>query len=85
VFLAFDEEITMRTTLAIDDSVLASVRRVALRRRQSLGAVVSELLRQALVAKTSLPAVGGLPLMPVQPGAGQADLKIVNTLRDELE
>lgn len=75
----------MRTTLAIDDSVLASVRRVAVRRQQSLGVVVTELLRQALVAKISVPDVDGLPLMPVQPGAGQADLKIVNALRDELE
>ena len=54
-------------------------------RQQSLGAVVTELLRQALVAKISLTNVGGLPLMPVQPGAGQADLKIVNALRDELQ
>ncbi len=75
----------MRTTLAIDDSVLESVRRVALRRQQSLGTVVSDLLRQALVAKTVAVADGDLPLMPVQPGAGQADLKIVNALRDELE
>ena len=75
----------MRTTLAIDDSVLESVRKVALRRKQSLGTAVSELLRQALVAKNPPATAGSLPVMPVQAGAGQADLKIVNALRDELE
>jgi hypothetical protein len=75
----------MRTTLAIDDSVLESVRRVALRKQQNLGQAVTELLRQALVAKIPPAASGGLPLMPVQPGAGKADLTIVNALRDELE
>lgn len=74
----------MRTTIAIDDAVLESVRRVALRRNQSMGVVVTDLLRQALAAKPAVVADrSGLPLMPVQPGAGQADLNTVNALRDE--
>lgn len=74
----------MRTTIAIDDEVLQSVRKVAKRRNQSLGEAVSELLRQSLSVKAPLTPVGGLPLMPVQPGAGRADVAIVNALRDEL-
>jgi uncharacterized protein (DUF111 family) len=74
----------MRTTLAIDDAVLELVRKVAVRRQQSLGEAVTYLLRQALEPKSPPVGSGGLPVMPVQPGAGQADLKIVNALRDEL-
>jgi hypothetical protein len=74
----------MRTTLAIDDVVLESVRKVAVRRQQTLGETVTDLLRQALAPTSPVVSLGGLPVMPVQPGAGQADLKIVNALRDEL-
>ncbi len=74
----------MRTTLAIDDAVLESVRKVAMRRQQTLGEAVTDLLRQALAPTTLDAGPGGLPVMPVQPGAGQADLQIVNALRDEL-
>jgi hypothetical protein len=74
----------MRTTLAIDDNVLESVRKVAMRRQQTLGEAVTDLLRQALAPTSPVASPGGLPVMPVQPGAGQADLKIVNALRDEL-
>ena len=38
----------MRTTLNIDDDLLMAVREVARRNSQSIGAVVSGLLRQAL-------------------------------------
>ncbi len=74
----------MRTTLAIDDAVLESVRKVAMRRQQSMGEAVTDLLRQALEPRSPAVESGGLPRMPVQPGAGRADLKTVNALRDEL-
>lgn len=38
----------MRTTLALDDDVLAAARDIAAARSQSLGAVVSDLVRRAL-------------------------------------
>ncbi|MCU0753512.1 MAG: hypothetical protein MUE46_00100 [Xanthomonadales bacterium] len=74
----------MRTTINIDDDVLARVRQVAERRDESLGAAVSALLREALAPRAAQADSTGLPTMPIQPGAGRADLAIVNALRDEL-
>lgn len=82
----------MRTTLQLDDDVLAAARVLARQRRTSLGAVISELARQALVA----PAPGsssadpgadhrnGLPLLPWKEKGAPVDLELVNNLRDEL-
>ena len=74
----------MRTTLSIEDDVLDRVRTVANRRQQSIGEVVTALLREALAPKTVGPDRTGLPTMPMQPGATQANLAIVNALRDEM-
>jgi hypothetical protein len=74
----------MRTTLSIESDVLEAVRKVAERRQQSIGAVVTALLREALAPKSVHADRTGLPTMPVQPGATQANLAIVNALRDEL-
>jgi hypothetical protein len=74
----------MRTTLTIEDEVLNRVRLVANRRQQSISEVVTTLLREALAPKTLAPDRTGLPTMPVQPGATQANLAIVNALRDEM-
>ena len=43
----------MRTTIDIDDEVLAAAKELARRRGTSAGQVVSELLRQALTAPQS--------------------------------
>jgi hypothetical protein len=66
----------MRTTLSLDDDVLAAARVLA---------------RQALVAPYPETAAGrepasrdGLPLLPLQPGGAPVDLNLVNHLRDEL-
>jgi hypothetical protein len=66
----------MRTTLSLDDHVLAAARVLA---------------RQALVAPHPETAAGrepasrnGLPLLPLQPGGAPVDLNLVNHLRDEL-
>ena len=86
----------MRTTLQLDDDVLAAARVLARRKRSSLGAVISELARQALVAPT--PPHGnanstssadpahrnGLPLLPWKAEGAPVDLELVNSLRDEL-
>lgn len=53
----------MRTTLDIDDDVLAAAREHAARERRSLGAVLSDLAREALRRPAGTPgatgAVGG--------------------------
>ncbi len=50
----------MRTTLDIDDDVLAAAKERARRERRSIGKVVSALLRQAMTqgATTQAPGVG---------------------------
>jgi hypothetical protein len=74
----------MRTTLAIDDDVLAAVRERATRQHQSVGAVLSALAREALRPTTRSAARNGIALLPVQPGSAPVTLEIVNQLRDEL-
>ncbi len=74
----------MRTTVSIDDRVLDAVRRVARRQRKPLGVVVTALLREALEPKAGVGDTSGLPMMPMQLGAGRATLQSVNALRDEL-
>lgn len=75
----------MRTTLAIDDDVLAAAKGLAARQNKSLGEVISELARQALQRSTkSKDTRNGIPLLPLRPDAGVVTLEIVNQLREEL-
>jgi hypothetical protein len=84
-----DAKHQMRTTLTLDDDVLAAAKVLARQRRQPIGSVISALARQALVAPTQQPASSaqvernGLPLLPLQPGGAPVDLELVNQLRDE--
>lgn len=76
----------MRTTLAIDDDVLAAARHLAERDRKSVGAVISMLARQGLARGTR--ATGsernGVPLLPSRRGAAPVTPELVNQLRDEM-
>jgi hypothetical protein len=75
----------MRTTLAIDDDVLAVVRHLAQRQSKSVGEVLSALARQAL-RRESAPAAtrNGVPLLHREAGAPAVTPEIVAQLRDEL-
>ena len=79
----------MRTTLQLDDDVLAAARVLARQRRISLGAVISDLARRGLVgpppaAATTGPSHrNGLPLLPWKSEGAPVDLELVNSLRDE--
>ncbi|TVS02670.1 MAG: CopG family transcriptional regulator [Cyanobium sp. PLM2.Bin73] len=79
----------MRTTLTLDDDVLAAARVLARQQRQPIGSVISALARQALATPPHQPAGpaqarrNGLPLLPLQPGGAPVDLELVNQLRDE--
>jgi hypothetical protein len=75
----------MRTTLAIDDDVLAAARSLAEHQGKSIGEVISSLARESLLPRNP-PAQtrNGIPLLPVRPGAKPVTLEIVNRLRDEL-
>ena len=75
----------MRTTLAIDDDVLAAARGLAERQNKSVGEVISALARQALrPAQAQSRERNGVPLLAARDGAPAVTLEIVNRLRDEL-
>ena len=75
----------MRTTLSIDDDVLAAAKGLAALQHRSVGEVISELTRQALRPNAQkAKARNGIPLLPVRTGAAAVTLELVNQLRDEL-
>lgn len=76
----------MRTTLALDDDVLAAARVLARQQGSSLGCVVSALARQGLQkpAQSGQASRNGLPLLPIRVDGQPVDLQLVNSLRDEL-
>ncbi len=76
----------MRTTLAIDNDVLAAAKHLAEREHKTLGEVISSLARQGLRRdEAASPAVrNGVPLLAVKPASPPVTLELVNELRDEL-
>ena len=75
----------MRTTLAIDDDVLAAAKHLAERENKSLGEVISTLARQGLnkPVRSGRPVRNGFPLLPTKKGSATVTLELVNRLRDE--
>jgi len=80
----------MRTTLSLDDDVLAAARVLARQRREPLGTVISDLVRRSLAAPASNTAASattsrnGLPLLPLSRPGAPVDLALVNSLRDDV-
>ena len=75
----------MRTTLAIDDDVLAAAKHLAERQSKTVGEVISALARRGLHRTPRSAAVrNGVPLLPRRKDAGHVTLDLVNQLRDEL-
>uniref|UniRef100_E6QKC2 Putative transcriptional regulator n=1 Tax=mine drainage metagenome TaxID=410659 RepID=E6QKC2_9ZZZZ len=75
----------MRTTLTIDDDVLAAARGLAEAQRKTIGEVITGLARQGLKPAETRPAIrNGIRLLPIQPGSTPVTLELVNQLRDEL-
>jgi hypothetical protein len=75
----------MRTTLAIDDDVLAAAKHLARREQKTIGEVISALARQGLTrgARATRAERNGVPLLPARRGAAPVTLELVNQLRDE--
>jgi hypothetical protein len=73
----------MRTTIAIDDDVLAAARAIAQQRKQPVGRIVSELARQSLRPPVAGSERNGVPLLPVRDKGIIVTLDLVNALRDE--
>jgi len=57
----------MRTTVDLDDDVLAAVKEMAAGRKTTTGKEISDLARKALtqsIAAAGLPVVDGFPILP---------------------
>lgn len=76
----------MRTTLAIDDDILTAAKELADVQQTSVGAVISSLVRKALIpSQPTIASRDGVPQFPIQPGSKPVTLEIVNKLRDEIQ
>ncbi len=76
----------MRTTLAIDDDILAAAKEMASSEGKSVGEVISELARNALrPSSTKRKSRNGVPLLPVRPGAPRVTSEMVRQLQEELQ
>ncbi len=72
----------MRTTLDLDDDVVAAARELAAGERRSLGAVISELARRGLMP-ARVDVADGLPVIRVPSGAPPITPEMVRRALDE--
>jgi len=73
----------MRTTLDLEEDVLLAAKEIARQRGVTVGKVMSELVRQALLQKVAGATRDDLPIFPIQPDARIVTLELVNKLRNE--
>lgn len=73
----------MRTTLQIDDDVLAAAKVLAENQKRPIGNVISDLARQALRRTEQPRERNGIPLLPARGSTTIVTLEIVNALRDD--
>ncbi len=73
----------MRTTVTIDDDVLAAARQFADTRGLTLGEALSQLARATLTERRRFSTRNGIVLLPASTTSGQATLEDVNALRDD--
>ena len=75
----------MRTTLTIDDDVLAAAKELAATQRKSVGEVISSLARRALRPADSAGGTrNGVPLLPERQDTPRITSALVRRLREEL-
>ena len=72
----------MRTTLDIDEDVLGVAKQLASQRRQPLGRIISDLVRESLRPKSGPRVRNGFEIVASVPGAPILTLERVNELRD---
>lgn len=72
----------MRTTLELDDDVVAAARELAANSRRSLGSTISELARRGLTP-ARVEAQDGLPVIRVPAGASPITPGMVRRALDE--
>jgi hypothetical protein len=72
----------MRTTLDLDDDVVAAARELASGERRSLGSIISELARRGLTP-AQVGSEDGLPVIRVPPGTAPITPEMVRRALDE--
>jgi hypothetical protein len=76
----------MRTTLAIDDDVLAAAKEMAATEQKSVGEVISALARNGMrPINTRRRTRNGIPLLAARPGAPRVTSELVRLLQEELQ
>jgi hypothetical protein len=73
----------MRTTLVIEDDVLAAARSLAEAEGKSLGQVISRLARRGLAPRRQEDLDVGFPVFSVSPGAKALTLEMVQRALEE--
>lgn len=73
----------MRTTLTLDDDILARARELAEVSGRSIGAVISDMARESMTAQTRTATRNGIQLLPETNPGSAATLAEVNRLRDD--
>lgn len=73
----------MRTTLTLDDDILARARELAEVSGRSVGAVISDMARESLAARARTATRNGIHLLPTTNPAAAVTLEEVNRLRDD--
>ena len=76
----------MRTTLDVDDDVLAAVKELAETKKTTAGKVLSDLVRKAILSEnqsTRSRKRNGFILMPKRKKGRIVTMELVNRLRDE--
>ncbi len=78
------DDLSVRTTLDIDDDVLQAAKEIAASRATTAGRVLSDLARNALEPKRPLRVRNGVPLLRRRPkGSRRPTMALVNRLRDD--
>jgi hypothetical protein len=73
----------MRTTVNLDDDVLRAVRSLARERRESLGEVISGLIREALRPPETVVYEAGFPVFQVREGTPPITPEMVESAMEE--
>jgi hypothetical protein len=75
----------MRTTLTLDDDVLASARALATQRGVPIGTIISDLARRGLAPVQPAAIRNGIRLFPLRPDAGPVTHELIKTLSEDID
>ena len=75
----------MRTTLTLDDDVLASARALAAQRGVPIGTIISDLARRGLAPAQPAAIRNGIRLFPVRPDSSPVTPELVKTLSEDVD